>query len=84
MQAKKSPNPATDKEIRSILKPADEDIVMAVRKANASREDLLEALEWLEDDDFMGKAARKPLSGSARQVYDILLEDRDRLGPDEC
>ena len=56
---------------------------MAVRKTNASCEDLLEALEWLEDDDYMGKAAKKPLSGSVRQVYDILLEDQDRGGPEE-
>lgn len=82
MEPSKSAKPATDKEIRHVLgSSADDALVTAIRKTGASHQEVLQAFEWLDDDDYMGKSVKKPLTDTVRRVYDLLLEDRE--GPEE-
>lgn len=79
MEQQKREKPATDKEIRQILgTSSNDDLVMAVRNTGATYEEVLQAFEWLVDDDYMGKKARKPASGTVGRLCDILQEDLDK------
>ena len=75
MQAKSKP--ATDSQIRKILGGSDNDLVVAIQKTGASEEEVLQAFEWLDDDDYMGTEAKKRLTGNIRRVFEILEEERD-------
>lgn len=69
--------PANVHDIVEILGPGtDEALVSAILLTGASRHEILEAFEWLEDDDYMGAELSRTLSARAQQVYDIL--DRER------
>lgn len=81
MQPKKS-IAATDNDIRHILGPSDDELISAVRNTGATREEVLQAFQWLEGED-PGKTARKPMTATIRSVYDILVEDQDSQAPDE-
>lgn len=50
---------------------------LAIEECGASLHDLEVALAWANDEDDVMGEARIPLVGKARQVYDILLADRD-------
>jgi hypothetical protein len=78
MENKQSAKPATDSQIRKILGSAtDDDLVLAIRATAASFEEVLQAFEWLDDDNYMGKNRRKPVAGKAGEVFALLAEDRD-------
>jgi hypothetical protein len=79
METQKQTKPATDSEIREILgTSSNDDIVMAVRKTGATYEEVLQAFEWLADDDYMGKKTKKPASGTVGQLCDLLQEELDK------
>lgn len=76
METNKQQKSATDTEIRAILgSSTDDSLVMAVRNTGASYGEVLEAFEWIVDDDYMGKKARRPAAGVVARVCDILQED---------
>lgn len=75
MQTKSKP--ATDSQIKRILGRSDSDIIMAIQKTGASEEEVLQAFEWLDDDDHIGKDAKKRLTGNVLRVFDLLREERD-------
>lgn len=82
MEQNKSTKPASDREIRQVLgSKIDDDLVMAVRNTGASYEEVLQAFEWIDDDDYIGKSVRKPMGATVRRVYELLLEYGD--GPEE-
>lgn len=78
----KATKQATGQEIRKILGPADDEVVRAIQDIGASPMEVLQAFEWLEDDNFMGKNLKKPMASKTRRVYELLVEDRDEAGPD--
>lgn len=75
MQTKSKP--ATDSQIKRILGRSDSDLIMAIQKTGASEEEVLQAFEWLDDDDHIGKDAKKRLTGNVLRVFDLLREERD-------
>ena len=75
---KKVSSPATPHEIRGILGPADEMLVMAIRNMGASRDDVCKAVAWLESDDQIGRLSRKPMGACSRRVWEILQEEREK------
>ena len=79
MQTK--PAPATDHQIRKILGSSDDEIIQAIRATGASEKEVLHAFGWLESDDYMGKSA-KNMTDKIRQVYEILVEERDGQDPE--
>ena len=78
-KAKKS---ATSHDIRAILGPTDDDIVTSILSTGATRDEVLQAFEWLDDDDYMGADLKKPMNSNIRRIYEILQEDRDKVDPD--
>lgn len=79
MNANQQHTPATGQEIQEILGPAaEETIINDILQTGASRQEVLEAFEWLHDDDYMGADLERPMDARSRMVYDILQSDRDR------
>lgn len=69
-------------EIRQILGPIDETIVADVMRTGASRDEVVEAVAWINADEALANAHRKPASGKAAEVIDILEAGLDDDGPD--
>ena len=82
MQVKKTAS-ATESEIRNILGPCDDDVIMAVCNTGATRDEVMQAFQWLEGED-PGKTAGKTMTAAIRNIYDILLEDQESRELDEC
>lgn len=70
---------ATAQEIRAILGPAntDDEMIFVVRETGASKEEVLQAFTWLNDDDYLGKGLRLPMNSRVRAVYEILQESQN-------
>lgn len=73
------PAEATEKDIRKVLGPVDDEIIIAIRGTGASSDEVLQAQAWLEEDDYIGAMLEKPLTHRVRRIYDILRDDLDRL-----
>lgn len=74
---------ATDREIRTILGPVDDETIMAIMDIGATALEVEEAFEWLNDDSYMGSDLARPMRDRVRRVYEILEGERDRLGRDQ-
>jgi hypothetical protein len=74
---------ATGQEIRNILGPVDDEMVAAILRTGASSGEMLEAFEWLNDDDYMGTQLQRPMNDNVRRVCELLESDRDRFAPYE-
>lgn len=75
--------PASGQAIRSALGPyADDSTVQSILETRASIVEVREALEWLEDDDWMGAELEKPMLRRIQMVYEILKSLRDNDGRD--
>lgn len=81
MEARK-PNAAAANDILHIIGPSEDELVAAIHKTGATKEEVLEAFQWLEGED-PGKTSRKKLTGAVKRVYDLLLEDRENREQDE-
>lgn len=76
MKQPKPDTPATEQEIRQILgSSCNSDLVTLVRSTGASYDEVLQAYEWMANDDYMGRKKGKPASGVVGRVCDILQED---------
>lgn len=65
-------------DIRKVLGPLDDDLVMAIQDTGASRDEIRNAYACFDEDnvDFM---LSHPMTHRMRRVYDILRDDVDRL-----
>jgi hypothetical protein len=70
-------------QIREILGPVDDEVVIDIVNAGATAAEVSEAFEWLNDDDYMGAELNRSMNKNVQRVYDILRNDRDRMGPDD-
>lgn len=76
--AEHSPDkPATAQDIHAVLGRIDAALVADILRTGASRADIVQALGWLDDDDYMGAELHRSLPGRARDVYHLLLADRE-------
>jgi hypothetical protein len=73
------PAEATEKDIRRALGPVDNEIIIAIQDTGASRDDVLQANAWLEEDDYIGAMLEKPMTHRVRRVYDILRDDVEKF-----
>jgi hypothetical protein len=73
------PAEATEKDIRKVLGAVDNEIVIAIKDTGASRDEVLQAQAWLDEDDYIGAMLEKPLTHRVRRIYNILRDDLDRL-----
>ncbi len=69
----------TGHDIRHVLGPINDDLIIAIQDTGATRDEVLQAHAWLDDEDYMGTMMQRPMNHRARAVYDILREDLDRM-----
>lgn len=70
--------PATGGDIREILGQVDSDLVSDILRTGASRNEIMQACEWIDDDDYMGAELQRVMHSKIQSVYDILLANRGR------
>lgn len=81
---KQNSSAATASQIRQILGPAiDEELVLRILDTNAGQHEVQAAVEWLEDDDYMGAEKEEPVYPRIRLVYEILRAERESDRRDE-
>lgn len=70
---------ATERDLRKMLGPVDNEIIIAIQDTGASRNEVLQAHAWLDEDDYIGAMLEKPMTHRVRRVYDILRDDLEKL-----
>ncbi len=70
--------PATGQEIQEIIGHGSGELVTEIMRVGATMGEIVQACEWLDDDDYMGKR-EIPMDARARLIYEILRKDRERL-----
>lgn len=63
---------ATAREIREIAGTLNDDIITAIQKTGATRSEVIEAFDWLEESHYTLSAFMKPMNERVRRVYEIL------------
>jgi len=69
--------PATATQVREILGPADEDLILRVLETEASAPEVVEALNWINADDQLGQALQRQPSGRVAKLCEILTADQE-------
>ena len=64
-------------DIREMLGSVDDETVTAILQTGATANEILHALEWIEDDDYLGSDVSRRMSPATRKVYDILQAERE-------
>lgn len=71
---------ASRAEITAVLGPIDDTLLVEIRRTGASAAEVLEAFTRLEEDDAVGKVARRPATATVVEVMALL--DAAKLGPE--
>jgi hypothetical protein len=79
-RAEPSGQAASAAEIRAILGPIDETLLIELQRTGASAAEVLEAFTRLEEDDAVGPVARRPATATVVEVMAIL--DAAKPGPE--
>jgi hypothetical protein len=75
--------PMTHDEVRQVVAGLSDQAVMRIIATGATREQLLEAFTWLQDDENLGSQLERRPSGVVGEVYDILAAEESELEDDE-
>lgn len=73
--------PASASEVRNILGPVDDEVILRVLETGASPPEVVEALNWRHADDQLGQTLLRQPSGRVAAVCDILSADDDEEDP---
>lgn len=73
--------------VREIVGPVDEELIARILATGASEADLLAAVAWVEEDDYMGEESSRRPTGTVARLCAILQEaketgEEDRQLPD--
>ena len=63
---------ATAREIRDIAGIRNEDIIAAIQNTGATRTEVIQAFDWLEESHYTLSTFMKPMNERVRSVYEIL------------
>jgi hypothetical protein len=63
---------ATGREVRDIAGPLNDDIVAAILETGATRAEVMQAFDWLEESRYTMSAFMRPMNERVRRVYEIL------------
>jgi hypothetical protein len=72
MLKKMNSSEATGNDIVAITGPLDNEILDAILHTHATRAEIAQALNWLEESYYTMTAATRPMSERTRRVYQIL------------
>jgi len=67
-----SRTPLTAESVHRMLGDLDETVVTEILTTGATSEELLEAQEWLNADDYMGARLQRPMVGVVARLCEIL------------
>ena len=73
--------PATAEEVREIVGPLDDSVLLRIVETDATPAEALEAFTWATADDQIGTELERGPRGAVARVYEILK--REELEPDE-
>jgi hypothetical protein len=68
---------ATASQVREILGPVDDEVVLRVVQTEASAAEVLEALTWISADDHLGQTLQRQPAGRVAAICDILSADQE-------
>ncbi|MFA6104922.1 MAG: hypothetical protein WC721_22255 [Victivallaceae bacterium] len=71
---------ATPADIRAIVGPLDDVIIDAILHTDATPSEVLQALEWLEENYYTRASFARRMDERVRNVYNILDYERNFLG----
>ncbi len=70
-------------EIRAILGPVNDDLVLKIMKTGASRNDVMQAAHWFDTGEHSLTGIRNFANDTVSCIHDILMTDRNRFLPDD-
>jgi len=73
---------ATGDEIRDITGPLGNDIIAAIQETGATRAEVLQAFDWLEESHYTLSTFMRPMNERVRRVYEILDYASNGFGPE--
>jgi hypothetical protein len=76
----KTENPVTENDVRAIVGPLDDDIVLSILEIGATHDEIMQAFDWLEESRYTMSAFEKPMNERAHRVYQILDYASNHLG----
>lgn len=65
----------TREKIIAIVGPLEDDRIAAILATNANLAEVMEAFAWLSEDEYLGNALQRPMSGTVAEIYEILQAD---------
>ncbi|XUW90490.1 hypothetical protein OH764_26350 [Burkholderia sp. M6-3] len=71
--------PATANEIRQIIGPFEDDVVIKILDVQPTATDVLSAFTWLRSDEFLQRRLEHELHGRAARVFEILEREYPEL-----
>ncbi len=74
---------ANANEIRAILGPVNDDLVVEIVKTGASRNDVMQAAHWLDTGEHSLTGIRNFTNDAVARIHDIIMADRNRFLPDD-
>jgi hypothetical protein len=74
--------PATDGDIRAIAGPLGDDIIAAILETGATRAEVMQAFDWLEESYYTMSTFMRPMNERVRRVYEILDYASNGFKPD--
>jgi hypothetical protein len=73
---------ARGSDIRAIAGPLEDDIVAAIMAIGATRAEVMQAHNWLEESHYTLSTSMKPMNERVRRVYEILDYASNGFGPE--
>jgi len=74
------PTAATGDDIRKIIGPFEDDVVVKIMKNGPTVDDVRQAYSWLRSDEYLQRHLKHNLSAGAANVFEILADEYPELG----
>ncbi|MBN3752221.1 hypothetical protein G3N95_04665 [Paraburkholderia sp. Tr-20389] len=74
------PEAATANEIRAVIGPFEDDVVMKIMRIKPTVDDVGRAYSWLRSDEYLQRHLIHNLPARAANVFDILVAEYPELG----
>jgi hypothetical protein len=68
--------PVTASEIRAVIGAVEDGTILRILEIGPTKEEVIEAREWLDADDYLQRVHHRPLSGRAAAVFAVLDSDQ--------
>lgn len=66
----------TAEKIREVIGPTDDDVILRILDTGAGESDLVAALTWLEEDDYIGPETHHLPTRAVARLFEILEQEK--------